>query len=233
MAAAVDKAYLEIRDGIVRGRYLPGTHLTAEDLAKNSGLSRTPVREAMRRLHAEGLIVFIPYRGAFVARIEENEIRNIYDLRVVLESYAAEAAAKRRTPEQLDKLRALAERMHSLVAHDASAHLEEIAEINNDFHKLVVAASHNSRLATALSAVMEVPLALRTFQRYDRSELQRSANQHLEIISALDAGDAAWARSIMTSHILSAANTLLKAMQGAAEEIEPDTDVRGAAETVG
>jgi DNA-binding GntR family transcriptional regulator len=225
MAAAVDKAYLEIRQGIIRGRYLPGSHLTAEDLAKNSGLSRTPVREAMRRLHAEGLIVVIPYRGAFVTRIEENEIRNIYDLRVVLESYAAEAAAERRTPEQLEKLKALADSMCALVANDAGSHLEEIADLNNEFHKLIVAASHNSRLSTALTSVMEVPLALRTFRRYDNAELKRSAFQHLEIVSALEAGDPAWAKSVMTSHILSAANTLLKVSttQAGAEDAQADS----------
>ena len=231
MAAAVDKAYLAIREGIIRGQFLPGSHLTAEDLAKNSGLSRTPVREAMRRLHAEGLIEFIPHRGAFVTRVDDSEIRNIYELRVVLESYAAEAAALRRTQEQLDRLKELADRMHTLVAYDASMHLEEIADVNNAFHKLIVSASHNARLASALSSVMEMPLVLRTFRRYSNDELQRSSHQHLEIVAALDAGDSAWARSVMTSHILSASHTLLKVngMQDGADGAEAKNDNSGVA----
>src|SRR6516225_6394222 len=93
MAEAVDKAYRTIRDGIMSGIYPQGAHVTAQDLAEASGLSRTPVREAMRRLHAEGLILIIPNRGAFVARWSDKDIHKIYDLRVLLESHAAEIAA--------------------------------------------------------------------------------------------------------------------------------------------
>jgi DNA-binding GntR family transcriptional regulator len=210
MAAAVDKAYLAIREGIIRGRFSSGTHLTAQDLAADSGLSRTPVREAMRRLHAEGLIEFIPHRGAFVTRIDDNEIINIYDLRVTLEAYAAGAAARKRTPPQLERLRSLANQMRDMIEENSQSMLEDLAELNNEFHKLIVAASHNSRLPTALSAIMEMPLVLRTFRRYDYVELQRSTNQHVELVSALEQGDAVWARSVMTSHILSALHALLR-----------------------
>jgi DNA-binding GntR family transcriptional regulator len=210
LAAAVDKAYLAIRDGIVRGQFAPGAHLTAQELAAASGLSRTPVREAMRRLHAEGLIEFIPHRGAFVTRIDEREIHNIYDLRVALEGYAAHAAARNRTPAQLDRLRWLASTMQALVEENEDAMLEKLAELNNEFHRLIVAASHNSRLPSALSAIVEVPLVLKTFRRYDFEELRRSMNQHLELVAAFAAGDSSWARSVMTSHILSAQNTLLR-----------------------
>ena len=70
MAAAVERAYLAIREGIVSGAYAPGRHLTAQELASATSVSRTPVREAMRRLHAEGLIRFIPNRGAFVRQLD-------------------------------------------------------------------------------------------------------------------------------------------------------------------
>ena len=73
MAAAVDKAYLAIRDGIVNGAFPPGSHLTAQSLASATAMSRTPVREAMRRLHAEGLIQFIPHRGAFVRQLDRKD----------------------------------------------------------------------------------------------------------------------------------------------------------------
>jgi len=209
MAAAVEKAYLTIREGIIRGRFPPGSHLTAQDLAAGSGLSRTPIREAMRRLHAEGLVEFIPNRGAFVKRVGENEINDIYALRVTLEGYAAEAAARKRTRAQLDRLRDLSQEMRDLIERDRPAVREKVAELNNEFHRLIVTASHNSRLSSALSAVIEMPLVLRTFRRYNHSELRRSNNQHEELVAALKAGDGVWARSVMTGHILSAQHTLL------------------------
>lgn len=210
LAAAVDKAYLAIREGIIRGHFAPGAHLTAQDLGAASGLSRTPVREAMRRLHAEGLIEFIPHRGAFVTRLDEQEIKNIYDLRVTLESYAASAAARNVTAPQLAELEALALKMQELVAGNPESLVEELAELNNKFHKLIVVASHNSRLPSALSAIVEMPLVLRTFRRYRLPELERSTNQHLELVSALSNHDSEWARSVMTSHILSAQHALLR-----------------------
>lgn len=212
MAAAVDKAYLTIRDGIISGVYGPGAHLTAQGLAEASGLSRTPVREAMRRLHAEGLITFIPHRGAFVAHLDERDIQKIYDLRVVLEGYAAETAAQEATPAQIDELEALAVEMAEAVEEASPSVVEEVARINNTFHKLIITAAANPRLESALSSIVEVPLVLRTFRRYRLDEMRRSTSQHLELVSALRARDGAWARSVMTSHILSGRNALLRTL---------------------
>src|SRR5476651_469341 len=132
MAAAVERAYRTIRDGIVSGAYGPGDHLTAQGLAATSGISRTPVREAMRRLHAEGLIRFIPNRGAFVTHLDERDVSKIYSLRVVLEGYAAEAAAKEASPEQIAEMEALARRM-VVAADDRSspADIDHVAQMNN------------------------------------------------------------------------------------------------------
>ncbi len=215
MATSVDKAYIAIRDGIVRGEFAPGSHLTAQDLAAASGLSRTPVREAMRRLHAEGLIEFIPHRGAFVTRVDEDEIHNIYELRVTLEGYAAAAAARHVTLEQLDELQTLAVEMREIVEQRSEAAIELLAEKNNRFHKLIVVASHNSRLHAALASIVEMPLVLRTFRRYDFNALRRSASQHLELVAALGAHDSDWARSVMASHILSAQHVLLRQLDEA------------------
>jgi len=210
MAAAVEKAYQTIRDGIISGAYRPGAHLTAQGLAGTTGLSRTPVREAMRRLHAEGLIAFIPHRGAFVSHLDERDIEKIYDLRVVLESYAAETAAAEATQAQIDELAELAAGMAAVLDAGGPAMVEEVAALNNRFHKLIVTAAANPRLDAAMAYIVEAPLILRTFRRYDLSELRRSNGQHLELVAAIAARDPAWARSVMTSHILSGRNTLLR-----------------------
>jgi DNA-binding GntR family transcriptional regulator len=212
MAAAVERAYRTIRDGIVSGAYRPGAHLTAQGLAAASGISRTPVREAMRRLHSEGLIRFIPNRGAFVTHLDERDIFKIYDLRVVLEGYAAEAAAKEGADAQIEDLEALAHEMAGAIELPAALAIDRVAQLNNQFHKLIVTAAANPRLETALASIVEMPLVLRTFRRYSQEELRRSMNQHLELVEALRARDGLWARSVMSSHILAGRNTLLRSL---------------------
>jgi DNA-binding GntR family transcriptional regulator len=210
MAAAVEKAYQAIREGIVSGDYAPGSHLTAQDLAAANGLSRTPVREAMRRLHSEGLISFIPHRGAFVTQMEERDIEKIYDLRTVLESFAAEAAAAEATDAQIAELDRLAQTMVDAV--ETRKDMDEIARLNNSFHKLIIAAAANPRLEVALASIVEAPLVLRTFLQYSLQELRRSAAQHVELVAAIRARDPAWAKSVMVSHILAGRNALLRRM---------------------
>ena len=212
MAAAVEKAYQAIREGIVSGAYPPGSHLTAQDLAAASGLSRTPVREAMRRLHTEGLISFIPHRGAFVAQMEPRDIQKIYDLRLVLEGFAAEAAATEATDAQISELDRLATEMADAVEQGGEKWVEQITRINNSFHKLIVTAAANPRLEVALDSIVEVPLVLRTFRRYSLDDMRRSTAQHKELVQAIRARDGAWARSVMTSHIHAARTALLRSI---------------------
>jgi DNA-binding GntR family transcriptional regulator len=212
MAAAVEKADQAIREGIVSGAYPPGSHLTAQDLAAASGLSRTPVREAMRRLHTEGLISFIPHRGAFVAQMEPRDIQKIYDLRLVLEGFAAEAAATEATDAQISELDRLATEMADAVEQGGEKWVEQITRINNSFHKLIVTAAANPRLEVALASIVEVPLVLRTFRRYSLDDMRRSTAQHKELVQAIRARDGAWARSVMTSHIHAARTALLRSI---------------------
>jgi DNA-binding GntR family transcriptional regulator len=215
MAAAVDKAYLEIREGIVGGRYAPGAHLTAQGLATATGLSRTPVREAMRRLHAEGLIKIIPHRGAFVRHLDQEEISKIYDLAIILETYAAEAAARNATPAQLSELEGLCDSMEEQLAvlskkKPTPQSIMKIADDNNRFHRLIVTAANNSWLQSAFSVIMEVPQIITTFRGYRVDEMKRSQTQHVELILAFRERDADWARSTMRSHVLAARHILLR-----------------------
>jgi DNA-binding GntR family transcriptional regulator len=209
MAAAVDKAYSAIRDGIASGQFSSGAHLTAQNLASATGLSRTPVREAMRRLHAEGLIEFIPHRGAFVRQLGEREIYKIYDLIILLESHGAEAAAQNATQDQINEMQDLVQRMEELIQRGASA--DEVADYNGRFHRLVVAAAHNSWLESAFRVIADVPQVMNTFRAYQPDELRRSQIQHQELLLAIGSRDAAWARAIMESHVMAARNVLIRA----------------------
>ncbi|AKM07717.1 GntR family transcriptional regulator [Pelagerythrobacter marensis] len=208
MVKAVDIAYETIRDGIRNGTYPPGSHLTAQALAEASGFSRTPVREAMRRLHAEALIHFIPNRGAFVATWSKREIEQIYDLRILLESFAASEAAMNIVDDQLTRLREIAQRMHA-ITQSAKPEVEAVTDLNDEFHKLVLDASGNVRLRNLLGTIVEIPLVLNTFRSYSLDQIRRSAAQHLELTDAFAARDPEWAAAIMTAHIRSARQTLM------------------------
>jgi DNA-binding GntR family transcriptional regulator len=209
MAAAVEKAYAAIRDGIMNGIYPGGSHLKAEDLAVAIGVSRTPVREALRRLHAEGLVDFVANRGAYVLSWDKSDVEEVFGLRMVLESFGARKAATARTPEQLAELRSLAERMTVAARERPPHYLELIAQLNSEFHKLVHISSGVKRLLPILISVIQIPLTMRTFNRYNAEDLERSMAHHRELVAALEARDSEWAASVMRSHIVAAHHVFL------------------------
>jgi DNA-binding GntR family transcriptional regulator len=218
---AVERASRTVKDAVAAGRYAPSTRLTEQEVAAAAGVSRTPVREALRRLHAEGVVDFTPHQGAIVTTWSDEDIEEIFELRAMLEPHVAARAAERASPQQLDELRTLAERQQAEVWRGADGDLECIADLNSRFHRCLQEAAASMRLARALAALLEAPLMMRTFRRYTREDLERSAAHHLEIVRALEVRDAAWAASVMQSHVLAARRTLPHgAMRLAAEPLE-------------
>jgi DNA-binding GntR family transcriptional regulator len=209
MSKAVENAYRTIREGIIQGVYAQGSHITAQQLGETSGLSRTPVREAMRRLAAEGLLTLIPNRGAFVSSWTRGEIDQIYEVRILLEAYAAGVAAERAGPDDIALLYDLAERMRAEVRRDTVDH-DLITEINSRFHQAVLDACGNARLRDLIASLTEMPLVLATFRTYSPEELRRSAAQHCELVDAIAAHDGSWAQAVMTAHIRSARQALIR-----------------------
>lgn len=205
---AVDKAYQTVKDGIIAGRYAPSTRITEQEVAAAAGVSRTPVREALRRLHAEGLVDFTPNQGAMVTTWSEEDADEIFELRAMLESHGAARAAERASASQLVELRTLAERQYSEAVQREAGYLERIGDLNNQFHRRLQEAAASMRLARALAALLEAPLMMKTFLNYTPDDLQRSAAHHLELVRALEARDAQWAASVMRSHVLAARRTM-------------------------
>jgi len=207
---AVDKAYQTVKEGIVSGRYPASARIREQDIAADAGVSRTPVREALRRLHAEGLVDFTPNLGSVVTTWSPADADEVFALRAMLEAYGARRAAHHATPAQLANLRELAEEQYreSLKRHDG--YIERIGELNSSFHRSLQEAADSPRLARALAALIEAPLMMNTFLRYTAEDLQRSAGHHLELVTALEARDADWAASVMKSHIHAARRTLMR-----------------------
>jgi len=205
---AVERAYEAVRSGIIAGRYLAGARLTEQEIATTAGVSRTPVREALRRLDAEGFVEFTPNLGAIVTAWTEADSDEVFDLRAMLESYGARRASTRATHEQIDELRRLAELQYRESVDRGRGHLERIAELNSQFHRRLQEAAASPRLSRALAALIEAPLMMRTFEVYTPGDLQRSAQHHQEIVRALEVHDAEWAASVMLSHIHAARGAL-------------------------
>jgi DNA-binding GntR family transcriptional regulator len=190
-----------VRDRIIRGVYSPGLRVTEQEIANATGVSRTPVREALRRLQADGFLKVTPNAGAVVTQWTDNSMRDVFELRALLESYGAQRAAERITPAGILELKKLAERQYEESVRQAPGYIERIGEVNSRFHRSLQAFSGNERLVAMLPALIEAPLVLKTFSRYEHSDLVRSASHHLEIVSALEARDGEWAASVMRSHI--------------------------------
>ncbi|MDH4259214.1 MAG: GntR family transcriptional regulator [Gammaproteobacteria bacterium] len=208
VSRAVDRAYEAVRSGIIDGRYLAGARLTEQEIATTVGVSRTPVREALRRLDAEGLVEFTPNLGAVVTTWNQADSDEIFDLRAMLESYGARCATARATDVQIAEMRRLAELQYRESVEHSAGHLERIGGLNSLFHRRMQEASASPRLVRALAGLIEAPLMMRTFQKYTLEDLQRSALHHLEIVSALEARDAEWAASVMFSHVHAARGAL-------------------------
>lgn len=218
MAKAAEAAYAVIREGILSGRFARGERLREEELAARVGVSRTPVREALRRLDAEGLIDFTPNRGARVTAWSERELEDLYEARALLESYGARLAARRITPDELDHLALVADQMQAL-AEQGPAAADELTTLNSDFHRSIVQASRNSQLDSMVRGIMDVPLVYRTFQRYSPQRLRASQFHHQELVEALRAGDGEWAEAVMRTHILAARTTVLQSMRDEARDL--------------
>lgn len=208
MSAAADRAYDEIRGRILSGDLAPGTRLREVVLAAEAGVSRTPVREALRRLSAEGLAVVLPRRGAIVSDWSPTDLDEIFELRVLLEGVGAGLAAQKINQSSIDELADLAEQIDRLRIRRTPRDLEKITEMNSRFHLMVARSSGNQRLVALLSHLIEAPLVARTFSRYSDEELARSAAHHLELVAALRAHSRDWAESVMRTHLYAARSVL-------------------------
>jgi DNA-binding GntR family transcriptional regulator len=178
--------------------------ITEQEIADALSVSRTPVREALRRLQAEGFLKVLPNVGAVVTPWTDTDTRNVFELRALLEPYGAARACEQITPEGIATLRRLAEEQYHESATRGEGHIERIGKLNSAFHRALQDFSGNARLVTLLPALLEAPMMLKTFAKYQPQHLLRSASHHLEIVSALESRDPEWAASVMRSHILAA-----------------------------
>lgn len=200
MTRAADRAYAEIRSLILSGDVAAGTQLTEEQLADICGVSRTPVRDALRRLEAELYIVRSDSQRAFVADWSHADVDEMFTLRGMLEAHAARRAATRFDADGLAALHACNAVIEAAVRQD-QPDIPAFLSGNREFHRLIVDAAQSPRLAVTLATLVEQPVVRRTALHYGRDQLARSASEHRELILAFEARDADWAHAVMMGHI--------------------------------
>jgi DNA-binding GntR family transcriptional regulator len=195
-----------IRAAIIDGRLAPGQRLKEEEIAQELGISRTPVREALLVLQAEGLVEAPPNRGARVREYAVGDLEEAYRLRALLESYAARRAAARISPEQLSLLEESCRRFETLRAADD---VIDLVKENLLFHNTILEAAGSEQLRRWAREVIEIPLVYKSFFWYSPEQKLVSDHYHKQIVRALGAGDGERAELIMKEHVLEALDFLL------------------------
>lgn len=196
-----------IREAILDGRLLPGRRLKEEELAQELGISRTPVREALLMLQAEGLVDAAPNRGATVRSHSVEDLTDLYQLRALLEGYAARCAATRLPDEAIAGLRESCDRFEALVRNDAD--MSALVKENLLFHQTILDNAGSARLGAMVRQVVELPLVYRSYIWYSLEQRQISAHYHSQISWALESRDSERAELVMKEHIFEARDLLL------------------------
>lgn len=208
-------AYEALTTMIRTKQILPGDFLSENSVARDLAMSRTPVREAIRRLAQEGALVVLPNRGVVVAQLTVEDLEEIYEVREVLEGLASRNAAIRATPEIIGQLESLVERMRETIAPGDE---NTFSDLDMEFHATIAGASGNSRLKNLLAG-MRTANAVAHFRpdfRPHNPRTARSLEEHAELLAAIRDRDPETADRLARAHSRAAVRDfLLYALSGA------------------
>lgn len=204
-----DIVFETLREAIIHQTLKPGERLMEIQLAEEMGVSRTPVREAIRKLELEGLVVMVPRKGAYVASISMKDIHEVYELRSALEALAASLAAARITDEELEEM----ERQMVKEAKETDENnLQGIVTIDTTFHDLLYKAANNQRLVQFINILQEQLQRFRAATLSSPGRSKYALEEHKKIVEALANRDAKLAARLATEHIENAENAMIFAM---------------------
>ncbi|HEV8503302.1 MAG TPA: GntR family transcriptional regulator [Casimicrobiaceae bacterium] len=196
-----------LRNDIVAGELAFGSRLVIEDLAVRYGVSPMPVREALRVLHGEGLVVIEPNRGARVRPIYRGFIEDVFDVRAAIEAMLARRAAERHAPQHLARLREAAAKLEALVE---AGEFERVPLANREFHATINDAAGNPGALAVVDSHWHLLSALLKRYGYGDDRFARVIEEHQHLIQAIERGDGHSAATLMGAHIEKAKNNLLR-----------------------
>lgn len=195
-----DKAYEVLRQRLIGGHYRPGEQLKEEPIARDLGLSRTPVRTALRRLVDDGLVTDGAGQGIRVLQWSDWDVEETFQLRMLLEPYASFLAATRGGEGLAGDLEASNQRMEEGIAAGQDG-IAQVQSANRDFHRALIDASGSPRLKDMLATMIDMPIITRSFYIYTTEELVQSLHHHRDLVIAVRARDGELARHVMQLHL--------------------------------
>ena len=198
-----------IRDGIRSGRYITGQRLVEADITSELAVSRGPVREAMRRLSAEGLVEIAHHQGARIKRLSRADVLSLYEIRELLEGLAARLAA-----EQVEHSKGLAKRIRALKRDmqraSKNADIEQYVQLNREFHDLLVTSSGNPHLPSMIANLQTQVMRFQFRSLMDHKAILQSEKEHKEIVEAVLNANAARAEKLMRHHVSRSRDLVLR-----------------------
>lgn len=204
MKKGSQQTYETLRKRIIAGHYTAGTQLKENQIADEMGVSRTPVRTALKQLIDDGLAVAEEGRGVFIASWTRWDIEDMFRLRIRLEPFAARLASERaemRTIEELKRCNdEMARGIEALSKGDNA--ITEIQAANSAFHRILLEAAGSQRLKSMLETMIDMPVITRSFFLYDVEDLRRSLQHHRDLVMAVELKNGDLAEQIMSVHLL-------------------------------
>lgn len=205
-----DVVFNTLRQAILKGELKPGERLMEIALAERLGVSRTPIREAMRKLEQEGLVVMIPRRGAQVASITEKDLNDVLEVRIALENMAVEKACMRMTEESLGRLWLAAKTFERTMKE---GDLVKLAEADEAFHDIIYQASDNYRLIQTLNTFKEQLYRYRVEYLKEEETRNQLVKEHEEVYRAIKGRDIRLAQEISFRHIENQRQAILRSLR--------------------
>ncbi|MDI6631653.1 MAG: GntR family transcriptional regulator [Bacillota bacterium] len=199
-----------LREAIINGVLKPGERLMEVQLAEELGVSRTPVREAIRKLELEGLVVMLPRRGAYVAGISVKDMADVFEVRAALEALAAGLAAERITEEEMEELeRSLVEILEVSDTQD----LDTIVAYDTRFHDIIYRASRNTWLIQIISNLQDQLQRFRMTTLSRPGRMREAVEEHKKIVEAISERNSELAAQLAREHIENAESSLLSGLK--------------------
>lgn len=203
-----EMVFESLREAIIHGRLKPGERLMEIQLAEEMGVSRTPVREAIRKLELEGFVVMVPRKGAYVAGISVKDIVDVFEVRAALEGLAAGLAAERITEEELEEL----ERTLVKTSVGSGDDINKIIEGDSSFHEIIYKASRNQRLVQIITHLKEQIHRFRMTSLSQPGRTKLALDEHKKIVEAISDRNVELAQSLASEHVENAEQSLLNAL---------------------
>ena len=206
-----DVVFESLREGILEGKLSPGQRLMEVQLAEQLGVSRTPVREAIRKLELEGLVVMLPRKGAYVANMSLKDIIDVLEIRASLEGLSAYLAAERINEEDIKKLEKIAQEFKE---HADDGDVEGLLKMDVEFHECIFNATNNKKLHQLINSLWEQVYRFRVTYISDYDSSVNIIKEHELILEAIIKGDSELAKRYATEHIEKAEQFMIERTMG-------------------